>query len=621
MTDPAHTDNATVLEQSPRLSRGLFLEPAARTYLPRGVGPLVVAAAGVVMCAWSWGKWPDPVIDFGREVYVPWRLSEGEVLYRDIVSYFNGPLSPYAHALLFKLFGVSLRTLVIFNLILIALLAAMLYRLVLQVSDDVCATAASVVFFVLFAFAQLVPTGNYNYVCPYSYELPHGITLTVAGITFLSMWIRRDRAIWLALSGGMLGLVALTKAEVFLAAAIALGAGLIAALFALKRPRARSALIFVGAAIVPPILAFALLLLVLTPAEALPGMLGSWRWIGDRTLTNLPYFKQLAGTDDIPASLRTILLWSADYVLLLVPAVVVGFFVRRERIAVVLASLALAAAAIYLGRRFMFQINWNDFIRPAPLVLAVMCVLLLVRFIRTRDARLALPLTLIVWAGAMLAKMPLNAHVYHYGFALAMPATLMLVVTLLGWLPRAMESARVNGWPLRATVLAALIVAIWAYTYPLHFFFSQKTIAVGRGVDQFLADHRGRDVNSSLEFLRQEAQSGETLVMMPEGLIVNYLARMRNPSGQLNFTPPAVIMYGETELLTALKVTSADWIGLVSIDTREYGARQFGYDYARELALIRDDYEGRFQTRDWGSGCIELMKRRAAIPGKQWWEY
>src|SRR5688500_18130463 len=113
--------------------------PPTPRYLPRGAGAILVALAGVVMCAWSWGKWPDPVIDFGREVYVPWRLSEGEVLYRDIVSYFNGPLSPYAHALLFKLFGVGLRTLVIFNLILIALLATMLYRLIAQVSDDLTA--------------------------------------------------------------------------------------------------------------------------------------------------------------------------------------------------------------------------------------------------------------------------------------------------------------------------------------------------------------------------------------------------------------------------------------------------------------------------------------------------
>ncbi len=60
----------------------------------RATGPLIVAAAAVAGLIWSWGTWLDPTIDFGRELYVPWRLSEGDVLFRDIVS-FNGPLSHY----------------------------------------------------------------------------------------------------------------------------------------------------------------------------------------------------------------------------------------------------------------------------------------------------------------------------------------------------------------------------------------------------------------------------------------------------------------------------------------------------------------------------------------------
>ena len=61
---------------------------------------------------WSWRKWPDPLIDFGRELYVPWQITEGRVLYRDIESLFR-PLFPYVNALWFRLFGVSLTTLVI----------------------------------------------------------------------------------------------------------------------------------------------------------------------------------------------------------------------------------------------------------------------------------------------------------------------------------------------------------------------------------------------------------------------------------------------------------------------------------------------------------------------------
>src|SRR5690349_6281888 len=58
----------------------------------------------------SWFKWPDPLIDFGRELYLPWRIIHGAVLYRDVDDYY-GPLSQYWNAGLFAVFGPGVRVL------------------------------------------------------------------------------------------------------------------------------------------------------------------------------------------------------------------------------------------------------------------------------------------------------------------------------------------------------------------------------------------------------------------------------------------------------------------------------------------------------------------------------
>ena len=58
------------------------------------------------MIALTWRGWADPLVDFGRELYVPWRLAEGERLYLDI-AWFNGPLSQYWNALWFRIFGTG----------------------------------------------------------------------------------------------------------------------------------------------------------------------------------------------------------------------------------------------------------------------------------------------------------------------------------------------------------------------------------------------------------------------------------------------------------------------------------------------------------------------------------
>ena len=63
---------------------------------------MVIVGVFAAMVMASRGTWPDALIDFGRELYVPWQLTLGKVLYRDVQSYY-GPLSPYINALWFKL--------------------------------------------------------------------------------------------------------------------------------------------------------------------------------------------------------------------------------------------------------------------------------------------------------------------------------------------------------------------------------------------------------------------------------------------------------------------------------------------------------------------------------------
>ena len=169
------------------------MTPAPR----RWIGPLACAIAGLAMLAWTWRRWPDVLVDFGGELYVPWRLSQGDVLYRD-VAYFTGPLSPYLNALVFKVFGTSFMTLVCANLAVLALIAAAVHRLLGLVSDRVGAATGTLAFLTLFAFAQLEIYGNSNYVTPYAHETTHGTLIALAALLALARWMRTRRLGWIA---------------------------------------------------------------------------------------------------------------------------------------------------------------------------------------------------------------------------------------------------------------------------------------------------------------------------------------------------------------------------------------------------------------------------------------
>lgn len=566
---------------------------------------LVVIGAFLSMLTWTWGTWPDPVVDFGREIYVPWRLSEGEVLYRDIVSYFNGPFCPYLHALLFRMFGASLRTLVIFNIGVAAAIGAIIFRLTERVAGATAASAGSVTFFILFAFAQFLPTGNYNYVCPYSYELTHGIALTLAMMLALDAAKRTSSRRWCAAAGICFGLIWLTKAEISLAASVAAGAYLCC-----SGQRWREVGAFAGCAIAVVVAAFVLLASSMPASTAARGMLGSWRWIGDRTLLDMPYFKEIAGTLDAPRSIRSMLVSAAVYLAIFLPAA--GIATLRRSAVQRRAPLAagIFVLLVVLGLSMWDSINWNLFASPMPVFLAAMVTWLGVVRLRRRQctADLALPLALCAWALALLAKIPLNVRIYHYGFALAMPGAMVAIAVLVSWIPRRIDRAGGNGAVFRAAALAVLVVALYAHIRWMNMMLAPRTTIVAAGADRFRADTRGAVINRALAEIARTTSPRDTLLAVPEGLFINFLSRRVNPTGQLNFTPPAVAMYGQEEMLRAIERRPPDLIAMVSTDSSEYGARYFGQDYARTIGQWIDRNYQREQVFEMQTGPRQLFR-------------
>ena len=156
------------------------MTPAAEP--PPWIHLVALTVVFVALAISGWGAWPDVLVDFGRELYAAWRVSAGDVLYRDVASFY-GPLSPYVNAAVFRLLGVSLRSLVLFNLALLAGTAWMLRALLLRAGTArLVATAAAAAFLALFGFGHLIANGSFNFVCPYAHEATHGFTLGVAAL-------------------------------------------------------------------------------------------------------------------------------------------------------------------------------------------------------------------------------------------------------------------------------------------------------------------------------------------------------------------------------------------------------------------------------------------------------
>jgi hypothetical protein len=549
------------------------------------------------MTIWTWQTWPDPLVDFGTHCYVPWRLCAGQLLYRDI-AYYNGPLSPYFNAMLFRLFGVGIHTLEAANAIVLAAALTLVYRLLQQASGTVAAAAGGLTFVLMFAFGQGTGIGNYNWITPYAHEFTHGLTLGLAMLLCLHRYLRTGRMRWLAAGGAACGLAFCTKAEPS-AAAIAGGVTQLAAGLWLQRATTRRAAaslaIFAAATAAIPLAAVAALSTVLPARLAWLGAAGSWAWVFDRRITALPFYRGLIGLNDPAGNAAIILWWSAAYLLVLLLAAALAWTLRRTKAAawIVLAVLGPAMAAAF------YHIEWNNLARPLPLALALLLVLAGRELVHRRGSaqRLSLRLALLIFSLALLPKILLNVHVFHYGFVLALPGTLVLTAVMFQELPTAAAEHWGAG---AASTVRALMAVAWAAAVTATlvvdsrwFVTKQWTMQPGTP-DSFCIASRGVEVQLMQQMIQSQLPPGDTLAVFPQGLMLNYLARRTNPTRYVNFMPPEVLAAGEPTILAALAAHPPDAVvvdrSALNVDRTAFSL-DHSYDYGSQtLAWIKANY-------------------------------
>jgi hypothetical protein len=132
-------------------------------------GIAACGAAGALSVALSWNRWLDPIIDAGRDLYVPLRLAEGARLYRD-VAYNYPPLTPYSLAGIVRVFGSSLGLYIAIGCVVAAAAACGVYVLARRTAGVDAAFAATLMFVTLCVAGR----PNFNFFFPYAHSMTFG---------------------------------------------------------------------------------------------------------------------------------------------------------------------------------------------------------------------------------------------------------------------------------------------------------------------------------------------------------------------------------------------------------------------------------------------------------------
>ncbi|MEJ2540955.1 MAG: hypothetical protein P8188_13455 [Gemmatimonadota bacterium] len=156
---------------------------------------------------------------------------------------------------------------------------------------------------------------------------------------------------------------------------------------------------------------------------------------------------------------------------------------------------------------------------------------------------------------------------------------------VLGPLPRLLSRDPVGQRAVRGvaaallTVIAGFHVAVFQYRY------AQQSVPLGTGRDRVLVDPvRAEALGRVVQDLDGTGLlPDESLLVLPEGIYLNYLVRRRSPTPVLNYMPIEMTLFDEDEVLGALQLRPPADVVWISKDIRsEYGV-EFGESYARRI--------------------------------------
>lgn len=564
----------------------------------------------------------DPFIDYGRELYVAWRVSEGDVLYRDIM-YFNGPLAPLLNGLLFHVFGVSIRVLQTWNAVLILAISMMIRRCFSRLLHRTGGMMAATIFLTVFAFGQLSINSTYQYVAPYSHDLTYGIALCFAALTIALSAISRPNAISMIATGWIVGLTLLTKPEIFAALATT-SAMFLFMIFV--RNRSRRPLFHCGAfvvsAVLPAIIAWAYFLPFFTPASAAQAVFSPWVAVLNTEVANSFFYRGWAGLDRPFFNIAMTAISGVGTIACFgVNAYAASHIPHRNRLHAVGGSFAIWTVV------FLSAEAWPHML-IAPFLMAGMAIILSDSIARkergitgglSADKRDGF-LLIVIFAAALMLKMVLHPRIGMYGFVLAMPATICLLLWAAFMTPCNMlrtQTRKTYGFFSTGMIAAVCFVTVLHSIISLH---TKIPSISGDGQRIFVLPVRSQEsavIAMTIESLRASMKPDDSVMIFPEGAMINYV--LRKPTGipYSTFMGAEYFIFGEPAFLHAMQSSQPDFVVVLQRDMTEYGFSRFGITEEYGLSL-RNFIEANYDpVQTIGAHPIDSAEAGAAIYRKR----
>lgn len=549
----------------------------------------------------------NPAIDTGRELYIPLRILNGEVLYRDIVNIY-GALAYQVNALLYMVFGVNLNALRIFGVLNSTLIIWIFMLICGEIFPKKNDTAEKGnlsgqngiwQFAVIPLVVGVCSLGTFNYTLPYSFAMTYGLSTFLASVLFFIKFVENDNPQFAYYACLFAGIAVACKYDFLLFAFFLFGY----ILFNKKISTVDVLISFVSLVIVPFLSIGALLLQGMQMSD-LQGAFALVKAIG-RTYSLKYFYSHFSGA----CLCFAVLSYSSVKTLMLVAITAIVTFSKKwcqnDKFLLGLVYAFALAGIVYVGfsgysllaivNALIFCIFYKKIVQNRPLFVFMISAILFsfkTFFAVNIDVYGTYTMPLIILS---IAAFLFNVN-YSENIEVKKTVNSFASILLIGFL-------FLSGAKSALTLILKIngVIPVIAIKNTNSVIKATNSVFVYRQV--------AKTLNEAIEYVENNTKETDKVVVIPETMYLNFVTKRPADNIFDSLTPMYFETFGEEFVINHFEQSRPEYFILNNRDTSDYGKRYICTDYGKQFCRFVEEKYTNTATFGDGQYVMKLYKR------------
>lgn len=544
---------------------------------------IVFSLIFVLMCIITWGRLGDPIVDCGREPYILKEILNGKLLIKDIFILYN-PLAYQINAVFFKLFGAKLSVLFILGIISSYSILSIVYLIMRMLFKPYEAFAAVLVTMTIGVFNVSVS----NYIFPYCYAMVYSFLGAIIAI-FLGIKAiqkRNDKTFnsLILLAFLSLGFSIANKFDY-----IFIAIPLIAIPLLLKKFKLKEYFYCLAILSVFLVLSYGILFLQGFSLENLSDYIsfGKRFFHSDATIYFYKFFFLFSPIKYISTCIRGFLIFS---LITVVNYILIKNILKFSSKIVKGLSFPLI---VFLNFKILYAFNGEISYIFSWIVLFILLFLFLYIFSNLKNKEFwneninLMSIFVLFCTVLSTVKTFFLTEICGSSSYIISLIIISLLIILLKFFPVLFQIKDTKCWSQILSIFFIVLSFSFAILNLKKIYHNQTVFNYGNE-KIYMSKSNAYIIGKSVEYLKKNTPLNATCLVMPEGVIINFLSNRKTMDKYYHLLPNHIEALGEDNIVKDLKLTPPEYILINDRNTGDFGLKYICDDYAKKICKFVD---------------------------------